>query len=62
MNHPKLNCPEFLEKLGYVAVHKPSNADAYTVEMAEFVETFSRIAQPEYLPYAFFIDGGALAV
>ena len=62
MNHPKLNCPEFLEKLGYVAVHKPSNADAYTVEMAEFVETFSRIAQPEYLPYVFFIDGGALAV
>ena len=28
--------------------------------MEEFVETFSRIAQPSYLPYAFFIEGGAL--
>jgi L-lysine 6-transaminase len=62
MNHPKMTSPEFLDKLAYVAVNKPSNSDAYTVEMAEFVETFARIAQPEYLPYAFFIDGGALAV
>jgi len=62
MNHPKLTEKGFLEKLGYVAVNKPSNSDAYTVEMAEFVETFYRIAQPEYLPYTFFVDGGALAV
>jgi L-lysine 6-transaminase len=62
LNHPKLTTPEFLEKLGYVAVNKVSNPDAYTVEMAEFVETFGRIAKPEYLPYAFFVDGGALAV
>jgi len=62
LNHPKLTTPEFLEKLGTVAVNKVSNSDAYTVEMAEFVETFARIAQPEYLPYAFFVDGGALAV
>jgi L-lysine 6-transaminase len=62
LNHPKLTTPEFLEKLAYVAVNKPSNSDAYTVEMAEFVETFARIAKPEYLPYAFFVDGGALAV
>lgn len=62
LNHPKLTTPEFLEKLGYVAVNKVSNSDAYTVEMAEFVETFGRIAKPEYLPYAFFVDGGALAV
>ncbi len=60
MNHPKLTTPEFLEKLAYVAVNKPSNSDVYSVEMAEFVETFGRLAQPEYLPYAFFIDGGAL--
>jgi L-lysine 6-transaminase len=45
-----------------VAVNKPSNSDAYTVEMAEFVETFARIAQPASMPYAFFVDGGALAV
>ncbi len=61
MNHPKMTTPEFLEKLGYVAVNKPSNADVYSVEMAEFVATFGTLAQPDYLPYAFFIDGGALA-
>jgi L-lysine 6-transaminase len=61
MNHPKMTTPEFLAKLGRVAVNKPSNSDLYTVELAEFVETFSRIAQPAYLPYVFFIDGGALA-
>lgn len=62
LNHPKMTTPEFMEKLAYVSVNKPSNSDAYTVEMAEFVETFARIAQPSYLPYVFFIDGGALAV
>jgi L-lysine 6-transaminase len=62
MNHPKLTDKAFLEKLAYVAVNKPSSSDAYTVEMAEFVETFSRIVQPEYLPYVFFVDGGTLAV
>lgn len=62
MNHPKMTSPEFLEKLGYVAVNKPSNSDAYTVEMAEFVETFARIAKPEYFPYVFYVDGGALAI
>jgi L-lysine 6-transaminase len=61
MNHPKLTTPEFMEKLAYVAVNKPSNSDVYSVEMAEFVETFYQIAQPEYMPYVFFIDGGALA-
>jgi L-lysine 6-transaminase len=62
MNHPRLVTPEFLEKLGTVAVNKPSNSDAYTVEMAEFVETFARIAKPDYFQYLFFVDGGALAV
>jgi len=62
LNHPKLTTPEFLKKLAYVSVNKPSNSDVYSVEMAEFVETFSRIAQPSYLPYAFFIDGGALGI
>jgi L-lysine 6-transaminase len=61
MNHPKLREPSFIEKLGKVAVNKPSNSDAYTVELAEFVETFAQLAQPSYLPYAFFIDGGTLA-
>jgi L-lysine 6-transaminase len=43
-------------------VHKPSNSDLYTVEMAEFVDTFARLAQPPQLPHAFFIEGGALGV
>jgi L-lysine 6-transaminase len=60
LNHPKLNTPEFREKLSYTGINKPSNSDVYTVELAEFVETFSHLAQPSYLPYAFFIDGGAL--
>lgn len=62
MNHPKLTTPEFLEKLAYVAVNKPSNSDIYTAEQAEFLEAFERVAIPQYLPYAFFIEGGALAV
>lgn len=61
-NHPGLNTPEFREKLGKVAVNKPSNSDLYTVEMAELVETMSRVAIPDYLPHLFFISGGALAV
>jgi L-lysine 6-transaminase len=61
-NHPKMRTAEFLKKLGRVAVNKTTNSDCYTVEMAEFVDTFERIAMPEYLPYAFFIEGGALAV
>ena len=61
MNHPKMISPKFLEKLGYAAVNKPSNSDAYTVEMAEFVETFARTAKPRSFEYLFFVDGGALA-
>src|SRR5690606_1394181 len=38
------------------------NSDIATVHSARFVETFGRVAIPEYLPYAFFISGGALAV
>lgn len=61
-NHPKLTDPEFKKKLASVAVNKPSNSDVYTVELAEFVSTFSKIAMPKSMTYAFFIDGGALAV
>ena len=61
MNHPKMTSPEFLETLAYAAVNKPSNSDAYTVEMAEFVETFARTAKPRNFQYLFFVDGGALA-
>ena len=62
MNHPKLANEEFRAKLGRVAVNKPSNSDIYTQEMAEFVEQFDQVGIPDYLPHAFFISGGALAV
>ena len=40
----------------------PTNSDVYTVEMAEFVETFARVAIPEYLPHLFLVAGGTVAV
>lgn len=61
-NHPRMASPEFKEKLARAAVNKPSNSDVYSVEMAEFVDTFSEIAMPGYLPHLFLIEGGALAV
>src|ERR1700743_1360937 len=53
---------EFLEEIGAVAVNKPSNSDIYTVPMARFVDTFSRVLGDPALPHLFFVDGGALAV
>ena len=61
-NHPGMHDPEFKEKILSVAIMKPSNSDFYTTEMAEFVQTFSKYAIPEHLPYLFLVSGGALAV
>jgi L-lysine 6-transaminase len=61
-NHPRMTEPAFVDRLGKVAVNKPSNSDLYTTEMAEFVETFGTLAAPPELPNLFFISGGALAV
>ncbi|MGE3063560.1 MAG: L-lysine 6-transaminase [bacterium] len=61
-NHQKMRTREFIEKIGKIALHKPSNSDIYTVEMAEFVSTFARVAKPEWMKYLFFVSGGALAV
>lgn len=60
LNHPKLLTDEFKEKLLNVSINKPTNSDVYTVEMAEFVETFSRVAIPKYLKYLFLVEGGTL--
>lgn len=62
MNHPKLNNPEFIEKIGKIALNKPSLSDIYAYEQAAFVDTFFRVAVPSYFKYSFFIEGGALAV
>ncbi len=59
-NHPYLL--ERADKFHDVAINKPTNSDIYSTEMAEFVDTMARVAQPSYLPYAFYISGGALGV
>ena len=62
-NHPRLDTPEFREKLAEVAMNKPANSDIYTTSFAEFVETFSRLAIPaSHNKHLFFIEGGALGV
>jgi L-lysine 6-transaminase len=61
-NHPKMKDPEFLRTLHRVAQLKPALSDIYSVEYAQFVETFSRHAVPEYMKYTFFIEGGALGI
>ena len=46
MNHPKLETPEFKEKIFRVAINKVANSDIYTQEMAEFVKMFGEVAVP----------------
>lgn len=61
-NHPRVNNPEFKRLMGEVAIHNPSNSDFYTTAMADFVDAFRRLAQPEALPNVFWIAGGALGI
>ena len=61
-NHPKVKDKDFQARLLKVAQVKPSLSDIFSVEYASFLETFSRVAMPAYLPHAFFIEGGTLAV
>ena len=62
MNHPRLADHDFLARLTRAALINPANSDVYTVEMAEFVATFGRLAMPDYMPHVFFIAGGTLGV
>ena len=61
-NHPKLADPDFVQKLGQIAQHKPSNCDVYTPEYAAFADTFGRVALGGHFEHLFFIEGGAPAV
>jgi len=61
-NHPKLTTPEYIKYLGEIAVNNPTNSDLYTVEMAEFVDSFYKYAVPDCFKHLFFIAGGALAI
>ncbi len=59
-NHPYMISNK--DRLMQAALNKPTNSDIYSIEMAEFVDTMGRLVQPDYLPYAFYIEGGGLAV
>jgi len=59
-NHKDLLAQQ--DALGQVALQKPSSSDIYCEPMAEFLQTFSDLAMPDYLPHLFLIEGGALAV
>ena len=59
-NHPYVL--NNIDRLSQAAINKPANSDIYSPQMAEFVDTMGRVAQPEYMPYAFYIEGGGLAV
>ena len=59
-NHPYII--EHGERLKLASHNKTTLSDIYNSYFAEFVDTFSRTAIPDYLPHAFFIDGGSLAV
>ncbi len=62
-NHPKMiNDESFKQNLLAAAIANPSNSDVYTQQYAQFVDTFSKVGIPHYLPHAFFIAGGGLAV
>ena len=43
-NHPYVL--EQSERLKVAAINKPTNSDVYSLELAEFMETFKRVAQP----------------
>ncbi|MEL1223482.1 MAG: aminotransferase class III-fold pyridoxal phosphate-dependent enzyme [Candidatus Neomarinimicrobiota bacterium] len=53
-NHPYVL--DNIDRLTTAAINKPANSDIYSPQMAEFVDTVGRVAQPSYLPYAFFIS------
>ena len=59
-NHPYIL--DNKERLLNAVINKPTNSDIYSTQMAEFVDTVGRLAQPDYLPHSFYIEGGALGV
>ncbi len=61
-NHPYFDKPEVQADLLAAARVKVANADVYTVQFAEFVKTFARVAGLKGLDRFFFIEGGAAAV
>ncbi len=44
-NHPRMVSEEVVRELGRIAIHKPSNSDVYSPEMAEFVDAVRPVRQ-----------------
>ena len=61
-NHPHFDTPEVRADLQRAAKIKVANADVYTPQLANFVETFARVVGLKPLERYFFIEGGAAAV
>jgi len=61
-DHPRLKDDAFVQKLGRAGIYRPSLADFWTLELADFVNTLREVATPTYLHHYFFIEGGSLAV
>jgi L-lysine 6-transaminase len=62
-NHPKLDTPEFRDRLVEASLNKPANSDIYTTFMAEFVETFARLAIPPTMQkHMFLVEGGSVGI
>jgi len=59
-NHPYIL--EHKDILGEIAINKTTLSDIYNLYYADFMNTFSKYAMPDYLNKVFFIDGGSLAV
>jgi L-lysine 6-transaminase len=62
MNHPSLTEPEFLARIGKVAIHNPTNSDIYSGEAAAFVERFTSMAAGPAMKHLFLVAGGSLAI
>lgn len=60
-NHPRMQDPEFKNKMAELAIINPSNSDIYTTDFADFVQTFGELATPGF-KHHFFIAGGALGI
>ncbi len=61
-NHPGMMDPDYLQTLKLASLCNVSNADLYSVEMAQFVDAFAEHVTPEGFNHHFWIAGGGLAV
>ena len=61
-NHPKMRSDETIRQLIPSAVNNVTNSDLFTMQKAEFIETFYQKAAPPEMKYMFLIAGGALAI